>query len=131
MPSACWRMCARMSVLLRPSIAVERKQRQNWCGHDRVSRPPRKKSADLGSSRCEVDIKRVYDAVIRPGNLSNAGLILPTCRPPRKKSADLGGSRCEVDIKRVYDAVIRPGNLSNAGLILPTCRLFRLSLGLN
>src|SRR5438093_11252224 len=40
----------------------------------------RKKSADLGSSRCEVDIKRVYDAVIRPGNLSNAGLILPTCR---------------------------------------------------
>src|SRR5438552_8556047 len=80
MPSACWRMCARMSVLLRPSIAVERKQRQNWCGHDRVSRPPRKKSADLGSSRCEVDIKRVYDAVIRPGNLSNAGLILPTCR---------------------------------------------------
>src|SRR5437667_7002957 len=43
-------------------------------------RPPRKKSADLGSSRCEVDIKRVYDAVIRPGNLSNAGLILPTCR---------------------------------------------------
>src|SRR5438094_6219830 len=42
--------------------------------------PPRKKSADLGSSRCEVDIKRVYDGVIRPGNLSNAGLILPTCR---------------------------------------------------
>src|SRR5437867_4904553 len=46
----------------------------------RSFRPPRKKSADLGSSRCEVDIKRVYDAVIRPGNLSNAGLILPTCR---------------------------------------------------
>src|SRR5438552_15075158 len=45
-----------------------------------ILRPPRKKSADLGSSRCEVDIKRVYDAVIRPGNLSNAGLILPTCR---------------------------------------------------
>src|SRR2546426_8822253 len=42
--------------------------------------PPRKKSADLGSSRCEVDIKRVYDAVIRPGNLSNTCLILPTCR---------------------------------------------------
>src|SRR5438046_9354713 len=27
-----------------------------------IFRPPRKKSADLGSSRCEVDIKRVYDA---------------------------------------------------------------------
>src|SRR5437773_1779928 len=50
---------------------------QTWAGRNR---PPRKKSADLGSSRCEVDIKRVYDAVIRPGNLSNAGLILPTCR---------------------------------------------------
>jgi len=48
--------------------------------HAYFLRPPRKKSADLGSSRCEVDIKRVYDAVIRPGNLSNAGLILPTCR---------------------------------------------------
>src|SRR5438093_1399193 len=51
---------------------------ESWVLVDR--RPPRKKSADLGSSRCEVDIKRVYDAVIWPGNLSNAGLILPTCR---------------------------------------------------
>src|SRR5438093_13739504 len=54
-------------------------------------RPPRKKSADLGSSRCEVDIKRVYDAVIRPGNLSNAGLILPTCRLFRLSFADSPG----------------------------------------
>ena len=26
------------------------------------------------------NINALYDAVIRPGNLSNAGLILPTCR---------------------------------------------------
>src|SRR5213593_3930417 len=56
------------------------RRRESFLGKGLQIRPPRKKSADLGSSRCEVDIKRVYDAVIRPGNLSNAGLILPTCR---------------------------------------------------
>ena len=83
--------------------------------------PPRKKSADLGSSRCEVDIKRVIrrrnparKPVKRRPDTTDMPFVSLILRPPRKKSADLGSSRCEVDIKRVYDAVIRPGNLSNA-----------------